>query len=215
MRDRNGGDVTWMAADITWGSAQRDRSASSALPHAAPGARGRPGMRAAMRYNRAMRRLLLCVFALTASLACDRDPRDAPAVKQLLPADARQIVENADVMTVYALNPDPLAAGEPRFQDYAIVSSQTVPKAGTRRQIATLLMAGVTEGGERAACFDPRHGVRATRGDSSIDLLICFECSQVRAHRGTVRTDAPTSSAAKSALDAVLAPSEPSTRRDG
>ena len=29
------------------------------------------------------------------------------------------------------------------------------------------------------ACFNPRHGIRATQGSNSLDLLICFECSQV------------------------------------
>jgi hypothetical protein len=33
--------------------------------------------------------------------------------------------------------------------------------------------------GRVAACFNPRHGIRASREGKTIDLVICFECLQV------------------------------------
>ena len=33
-----------------------------------------------------------------------------------------------------------------------------------------------------AACFNPRHGVRAVLGDESVDLVNCFECFSIQVH---------------------------------
>jgi hypothetical protein len=33
-----------------------------------------------------------------------------------------------------------------------------------------------------ARCFDPRHGIRATSGETVADLVICFECLQIEAY---------------------------------
>jgi hypothetical protein len=154
---------------------------------------------------RQMRSIVTCVFVVCVASACDRTPSNAPAVKQLLTGDARQILYDADSLIVYSLNPDDLAAGEPRFHDYVVRSSRTVDNADVRRRIASAVIAGVAEEGDRAACFDPRHGVKATRGGASVDLLICFECSQVRAYRSDAQTSAATSNAAKGLLDEALA----------
>lgn len=34
-----------------------------------------------------------------------------------------------------------------------------------------------------AACFDPRHGVRAVHGGHTVDLVICFECLSLKVYR--------------------------------
>ena len=59
--------------------------------------------------------------------------------------------------------------------------------------------------GEAAACFNPRHGIRVKSGDKTVDLVICFECLQVKSFAGdkdgpsylTTRSPQPT-------LDQVL-----------
>lgn len=37
---------------------------------------------------------------------------------------------------------------------------------------------------EVAACFLPRHGVRVTKPDKSFDLVVCFECRQLKLFDG-------------------------------
>jgi hypothetical protein len=32
-------------------------------------------------------------------------------------------------------------------------------------------------------CFNPRHGIRVTHDDQTIDFVICFECSQIQVWR--------------------------------
>jgi hypothetical protein len=37
--------------------------------------------------------------------------------------------------------------------------------------------------GLEAMCFNPRHGIRVTRGSTVTDFLICFECQQIEVWR--------------------------------
>jgi hypothetical protein len=30
-----------------------------------------------------------------------------------------------------------------------------------------------------ARCFDPRHWIRATQGDKTVDIVFCFGCGQI------------------------------------
>ena len=44
----------------------------------------------------------------------------------------------------------------------------------------SLVYQGVrSSNGTVAACFNPRHGIHATRQGRTVDLLICFECLQI------------------------------------
>jgi hypothetical protein len=160
-------------------------------------------------------RFIFVLIAACVAVGCDRAASDAPAVRKLLPGDAPRILDGADSLIVYSLDPDVMAEGEPRFHGYVIRSTRTVDDRDLKRRVAAAVFAGVAEGGARAACFDPRHGVRATRGGASVDLVICFECSQVRGYPPGAQTSAAISDAAKAVLDGVLA--SPATRqaRDG
>jgi hypothetical protein len=40
-----------------------------------------------------------------------------------------------------------------------------------------------------AACFFPRHGIRATVGKQNVDFVICFECSMVYIYRGDAKPE--------------------------
>ncbi len=67
------------------------------------------------------------------------------------------------------------------FHGYRILGAADVDDPTTRRRIVELVYDGVDGNTTTvAACFDPRHGIRATQGDRSIDLVICFECLQLK-----------------------------------
>jgi hypothetical protein len=44
---------------------------------------------------------------------------------------------------------------------------------------SVLSVVGKIGDGNGARCFEPRHGIRATDGKKSVDLVICFECGWV------------------------------------
>ncbi len=56
-----------------------------------------------------------------------------------------------------------------------------------RKAISDLDAAGQHWGGDVVMCFNPRHGVRIRSGDTTHDLIICYECSQVMIFRGDMR----------------------------
>jgi hypothetical protein len=51
-----------------------------------------------------------------------------------------------------------------------------------RLKIFKTLSHGVAEAFNGAFCFDPRHGIRATRNGKTVDLVICFECEWIEGH---------------------------------
>lgn len=56
-----------------------------------------------------------------------------------------------------------------------------------------------------AACFNPRHGVRAVRGGKTVELVICFECLKMDVHAGGPPRRVGITEAGQPGLDALLA----------
>lgn len=84
---------------------------------------------------------------------------------------------------------------------------KTAVAAESRTALVDALRNGIGKStGPGARCFVPRHGIHATRGSSSVDLLICFECSWVRVFEGTATTPqvAVTTADPQAVFDRVL-----------
>jgi hypothetical protein len=58
------------------------------------------------------------------------------------------------------------------------VLGKTMVKADTRKQLVETFLKGMEGKIDPAKCFDPRHGIRATHGGKTVELVICFHCSQ-------------------------------------
>ena len=55
-----------------------------------------------------------------------------------------------------------------------------MPWSSTRySQEESRVDSAIREGGRQAKCFNPRHGLRATKAGVMRDLVICFECHNV------------------------------------
>ena len=72
---------------------------------------------------------------------------------------------------------------EDTFRGYPIVATEPVG-GPARAEVLEAIYTGVSEGRSFAMCFEPHHGVRARRGDDFVDLVICFECSQIYVYDG-------------------------------
>jgi hypothetical protein len=100
-----------------------------------------------------------------------------------IPDDIQTILEKADKFELISLDPEHLkdkpADG---FHGWKVLGRTTVKDADVRKTLLAAFEKGVEENkGEVARCFDPRHGIRATYGDKTVELVICFECFQVKA----------------------------------
>lgn len=99
-----------------------------------------------------------------------------------LPSSAVAVLEHADAFEIYALEPN--GAEEPKpgaevFHGHAILVRAEVKDRNAQEQITEIVNHGVRKGGTQAKCFNPRHGIHATRGGHSVDLVICYECSAI------------------------------------
>lgn len=101
----------------------------------------------------------------------------------------------AERWTLYAVEPrrEP-ERGADLFHGHRIRGQVDVEEGPLRRRLTVALNRGLAENGgwfgprRSGLCFRPRHGIRAVRGGRTIDLLICFECYQVRVLDGPDRT---------------------------
>ncbi len=136
------------------------------------------------------------------------------ADKNQLPPAALEILQKAESLEVYSLNPDPLdvkpgakreEGKEELFHDWPVLGKTTVKNADKGKSLLTALQKGIAENeGVAAACFNPRHGVRATLEGKTVDLVICFECYSLQIFAGDARSSVLTTRSPQAAFDQVI-----------
>jgi hypothetical protein len=102
-----------------------------------------------------------------------------------------------DSMTLYSLRSAAVPATEEEavkkakietFYNYPVLGKLDIAKAADRIAILNAIQKGTQEPAETGQCFDPQHGVRLTRNDSTIDYLICFHCDKYNEYLDGVQT---------------------------
>ncbi|MSR54937.1 MAG: hypothetical protein EXS09_16870 [Gemmataceae bacterium] len=90
---------------------------------------------------------------------------------------AKAILAKSNVIELYSLEPIRDEKGKDNFHGWKVLGKTTVKEEAARKSL--LAVTGTIGPGYGAKCFEPRHGIRVTSGDTHIDLIICFECSWV------------------------------------
>ena len=99
-----------------------------------------------------------------------------------LPAEARHILEKADQLTLYSIDPrTEKEAPKDGFHGYKVLGTTTL-KGDTQKKVVAGILKGMEGKIEPAKCFEPRHGIVATHEGKSVALVICFECAQFYVH---------------------------------
>ena len=152
----------------------------------------------------------LCSLAVSAALLFGIGCTQAtplPALGASLATDTVEILAAPDAMVIYALHPHRLPGqSDPEsailadtFHDFVIIGEAAVPETSVRRRVLELVDEGVSQhNGISALCFTPRHGVRVQKGESTVDLVICYECFSLKiygpgGHTGQALTDSAVS----------------------
>ncbi len=112
---------------------------------------------------------------------------DAELTKQYVKArqawlnELRNTLEHAEMFTLFSLDPDRDVQAKPKeeFKGYRQLGKTQVPAGSDRTNLLAVLYDGIANGNAIAQCFNPRHGIRATQGSNTVELLICFECGQI------------------------------------
>lgn len=149
---------------------------------------------------------LMAAAALTA-VACSAlgDGR-----KNELPSEARTVLEKAEQFELISLNPrresdDKDKKAADKFHGWMILGQTALKDAETRKKVLASLSKGIEENdGSVAACFNPRHGLRATHGKKTVELVICFECFQIEVYVDGKKTSVLTSESPQPVLDKIL-----------
>ncbi|HVK07929.1 MAG TPA: hypothetical protein VM597_04035 [Gemmataceae bacterium] len=110
--------------------------------------------------------------------------------KNQIPDDLRAVLEKADKFELLSLSPERLKE-KPKdaFHGWKVLGQTTVTAADRDRLVPAFAKGVADNSGVVAACFNPRHGIRATRGGKTAEFVICFECFQVHAYRGDKKED--------------------------
>jgi hypothetical protein len=122
------------------------------------------------------RHALVGLFAFVCLGGCER--RDARL-------DVLRELESAERYELLSLDPTrPSSLPPDHFYGWRVLGRASITEPDLRAKLNAALRAGANEAGvSPAACFDPRHGIRAERKGKVIDLVICFACSQVKVSR--------------------------------
>lgn len=130
--------------------------------------------------------LALLLFAVVRLRPKPVPPLETPTAQQMktaFPGNSRTIFEQSDKFFLLSLDPswDSLGKqGKNIFHGFRILGKTEVKDGQVRQNLRRLYYDGIADKNFSAACFNPAHGIRATKGRSVLDLLICFHCSQVK-----------------------------------
>jgi len=111
--------------------------------------------------------------------------------KAYLPANLQNFLKNADKFTLFSIEPTPDYENKlpDTFQGHVILGWLNIQSPSTRAKLIAALNDGIGDENKSIPpgvavplpdCFNPRHGIRATKGDETIEFLICFECAQIQ-----------------------------------
>ena len=90
------------------------------------------------------------------------------------------VVEKAADFDLYSLEPG-VEDEKDGFHGYKVLGKVAVKDDATRKALAAAFRKAVEEKGlAPARCFIPRHGIRVQQDGNTVDLVICFECFQVK-----------------------------------
>lgn len=96
-----------------------------------------------------------------------------------IPGSARDVLDHADTFEIYALEPYGAADGEGSFQGHPVLGSAKVTDPAAQQRILDIIDSGMGKWATQAKCFNPRHGVHAVRAGRTVDITICYQCSNI------------------------------------
>jgi len=133
--------------------------------------------------------VIMAVSAMSMMAAEKPYPEWFDPKKNVLPPEAERILDSGE-FRLLSLKPElptpkqtQRSAAEKLFHGYTILGTTTIKDHSERTKLLRALRDGLaSSSGVSAYCFKPRHGIRATLGGKTVDVVICFECLRVEVH---------------------------------
>lgn len=105
-----------------------------------------------------------------------------------LPASIIRAIENASDIQLLSLHPDSSVMNGDKqeklttFHGYPVFDKGSLKKEDTRKLLDTVKRLVEESDGTSALCFIPHHGIRIKQGETTMDLVICFLCLQMKVY---------------------------------
>ena len=156
-------------------------------------------------------RFQLAVLVASLSLPATGRADDSPTWK-----DARAVLEGATEWELLALHPDQKFKSNETFRKWPVLGTTAIKDGDTRKALLAALDKGIADEADRlrkerekgllteTGCFQPRHGIRATAGGKTVEVLICFECRPIYFYLGEQRGQVLTNESPQKAFDKAL-----------
>lgn len=111
-------------------------------------------------------------------------------LKERFPSKQLEVFKNADQINVYEVDVTftpscPSSEELPpiqknKFQGCRVLRHTRITDAQKLKEFVDAVFYSIGSWHSGNACWSPRHGVRAVKGDQRVELLICFECENFR-----------------------------------
>lgn len=106
--------------------------------------------------------------------------------EKTFPGDSYSTFNGGQRLTLFSLDPSPVEGEKSKetFRGYTVLGKVLIAGSGLQADVKKSLYRAINVGWVQAACFNPRHGLRAEMNGKSVDLVICFECSSLLVYAG-------------------------------
>jgi hypothetical protein len=122
---------------------------------------------------------LTLMLVLPGSRAADEGPSEK--VKKHLGDQLVKLLQAPTKVETYRIEPaGPVKANEAQIGGYRIKSTGKEQKEEFAKKLAVVLLDEKTLFGESKRCFLPGVAFRMWKGEESVDVIICFNCSNLR-----------------------------------
>lgn len=135
-----------------------------------------------------------------------KKPKNPLEEFQKLPKEAKEVLEGAEKFELYSLDPagGKLPKDADGFHGWKVLGKTEFKDEATLKKVRAAINKGVADSQGVAGCFNPRHAVRATVKDKTVDLIICFECLWMQVHVGDKQYPVWTSTSPQATLNKIL-----------
>jgi len=116
-----------------------------------------------------------------AGICCLANP--ASGEDNALPEGVLKILFKAEKLELLSLHPEPeKKKPKDHFHGYTVLGKTAIQDVAVRKKLVESFTKGMEGTITPAKCFEPRHGIRITQDGKTVDLVICFACSQFYVH---------------------------------
>lgn len=122
-----------------------------------------------------MNSILRAALGLSSLLFLSLAACDAEVVKKL-PAEVRDALNQPSSFELVSLDPAKGLKETEEFHGWKELGKTPIEEADRAKLVDALLKSVEENDGTVAGCFLPRHGLRITKGNKKIDIVICFQC---------------------------------------